>query len=90
MFDEIANYDGSVYLDRTRGEASAKCDKEAMNFLALNLLNDVVTRRRSVQDARMFYTQTAAKYKQNITSPYTEGILFPMQTNTADPDISTM
>jgi hypothetical protein len=73
----------------TREEASAKCDKEPMNFLALNLFNDVVTRKRTVQDARMFYAETAEKFnKYNVSSPYTEGFLFPLQTNTADPDVS--
>lgn len=91
LFDEIARYDGSVYLDRTRGEASAKCDKEAMNFLALNLFNDIVTGRRTVDDARRFYAETAARFNlQHISSPYTEGFLFPKQFHTNDPDVSYM
>lgn len=84
--DDIAKFDGSVYLDRTKGEASAKCHKEAMNFLSLNLLNDIVTGKRNVEEARRFYAQTAAQFMQNIPSPYTERLLFPRQTNTADPD----
>lgn len=28
LYDEVAKFDRSVYLDRTRGEASAKCYKE--------------------------------------------------------------
>jgi hypothetical protein len=88
LYDEIAAYDGSVYLDRTRGEASAKCDKEKMNFLALNILNDIVTGQRNIQNAKMFYAYTAERFiKYDITSPYTEGLLFPKQYNTADPGI---
>ncbi|MEW9672783.1 hypothetical protein [Ammoniphilus sp. 3BR4] len=88
LFDEIAMFDGSVYPDRTKGEVSAKCDKEPMNFLSLNLLNDIVTRRRDVANARMFYAQTAANFmKHNITSPYTEGLLFTPPSNTGDPDV---
>ncbi|MBY6035791.1 hypothetical protein KUV80_03970 [Fictibacillus nanhaiensis] len=87
-YDEVAQYDGSVYLDRTKGEASAKCDKEAMNFLALNILNDIVAGRRNVRDAKLFYAQTAYHYMNgNTSSPYTKGLLFPKQLNTADPDI---
>lgn len=89
LFDNIAGYDGSVYLDRTRGEASAKCDKEEMNFLALNLVHDIVQGERSLEDARLFYAKTAKAYIENdVTSPYIEGLLFPKQTNTADPDKS--
>ncbi|TFB21449.1 hypothetical protein E3U55_09055 [Filobacillus milosensis] len=88
LYDDVAAFDGSVYLDRTKGEASAKCHKEAMNFLSLNLLNDIVTGQRDVQGAKTFYAQTAYMFtKQNISSPYTEGLLFPKQFNTADPGI---
>lgn len=66
----------------------AKCDTEEMNFLALNLFNDIVTGKRTVDEARWFYAETPAKFKKfKITSPYTEGFLFPIQTNTADPDV---
>ncbi|MCA1064932.1 hypothetical protein QTG56_09600 [Rossellomorea sp. AcN35-11] len=88
MYDEIARYDGSVYLDRTKGEASAKCDKEEMNFLALNVLNDIVTGRRKTKNARLFYAQTAYQFKNgDLSSPYIKGLLFPKQLNTADPDM---
>lgn len=88
LYDEVAAFDGSVYLDRTRGEASGKCDMEEMNLLSLNLLNDIVIGRRDVQGAKLFYAQTAEMFmKNNISSPYIEGLLFPEQHNTADPGI---
>lgn len=86
LYDDIAAFDGSVYTDRTKGEATAMCHMEAMNFLSLNLLNDIVTGQRDVKDAKMFYAQTAYMYsKQMVSTPYTEGFLFPKQYNTADP-----
>jgi hypothetical protein len=89
LYDDVAAFDGSVYLDRTRGEASAKCHKEAMNFLSLNLLNDIVTGQRDIENAKMFYAQTAYMFsKQNMKSAYTEGLLFSKQSNTADPGIA--
>ncbi|MFD1036942.1 hypothetical protein ACFQ3N_00680 [Virgibacillus byunsanensis] len=88
LFDDVAAFDGSVYLDRTKGEASATCHKEAMNLLSLNLLSDIVTGKLDVQGAKMFYAQTAYMFSEyNISSPYTEGLLFPKQFNTADPGI---
>jgi hypothetical protein len=87
LFDEIAQFDGSVYPDRTGGEASAKCDKEEMNFLALNMLNEIVTGKRTVEEAKRFFADTAIRYHQGISSPYIEGFLFPQQTHTADPDV---
>lgn len=87
-FDELAQFDGSLYIDRTAGEASAKCDQEAANFMALNLMNDIVTGKRNVEDARRF----AAKIEKGLrfqgqSSPYFEGFLFPKQSYTADPDV---
>ena len=42
MFDEIAMYDGSVILERTKGEMSARCDKEGANFLGVRSRGEVV------------------------------------------------
>lgn len=85
-FDELAEYDGSVIVERTVGEFSARCDKEAMNFLALNLANDIVTGKRSVDEARDFYAKTAMDFKQGKQSNYTQGLLFGKMRATADPD----
>lgn len=50
--DDLFEFDGSVIIDRTAGELTAKCDSEAHNVLALNLAHDVVTGARSVAEAR--------------------------------------
>jgi hypothetical protein len=85
--DELFEYDGSVWAHRTRGELSAQCDVEAMNFLALNLAHDVASGRRSVADARAFYARTAMEFKQgNRASPYVTGLMFRSSSNAADPD----
>ncbi len=57
-FDKLAQYDGSVIVERTKGEISTRCDEEEMNLLAINLANDVVTGKRSVEEARAFYAET--------------------------------
>ncbi len=54
----MAQYDGSVIVERTKGEISTRCDEEEMNLLAINLANDVVTGKRSVEEARAFYAET--------------------------------
>lgn len=55
LADELATYDGSVYLDRTRGELSAKCDQEGANILALNLADDLMKGEKTVDEARQAY-----------------------------------
>ena len=88
-FDEIATFDGSLYPDRTAGEATAKCDQEAANFMALNLMHDIVTGKRTAQNARQAAVEIEKDFRlKGKYSPYTTGFLFPKQSQTADPDIS--
>jgi len=89
FFDELAQFDGSLYIDRTAGEATAKCDQEAANFMALNLMHEIVTGRRNVEDARSFAAEIEKGLRlQGQSSPYFEGFLFPKQSGSADPDVS--
>ncbi|MGI9042803.1 MAG: hypothetical protein ACR2GK_01615 [Gemmatimonadaceae bacterium] len=91
MYDELAAYDGSVVLERTSGEMSARCDKEGANFLALNLANDIVTGKRSVDDARKAYGEEIMKMKAGRPGPYVTGLLFtPSMGGTGDTDNPVM
>jgi hypothetical protein len=86
-YDDIAKYDGSIIVERTAGLMSARCDKEEMNFLAINLANEVATGKRSVEDAREFYAKTAVEFMAGKSSPYTEKLLFEIaKGDTGDPD----
>jgi hypothetical protein len=86
-FDELARYDGSVVVERTKGEISARCDKEEMNFLALNLAYDVIMGNKTVQEARMYYAKAAMDFMKGIRDSYTQGLKFTLPGgNTGDPD----
>ncbi len=63
-------FDGSVLVDRTAGEVGARCDHEAYNILTLNLVHDIVTGARTVEDAREMYAETAAAYSMGRPAPY--------------------
>jgi hypothetical protein len=80
MFDALAKYDGSVIVERTRGEVSARCDKEEANFLALNLAYDIVRNRRNVAQARDFYATTIKQMKamrlDSQHARYVKGFIF--------------
>jgi len=86
MYDDLAMYDGSVVLERTSGEMSARCDKEGANFLALNLAHELVTGKRSVQDARKMYGEQVKAMKAGQAAPYTARLMFTPMAGTADPD----
>jgi len=86
-FDAIASFDGSVTIERTSGEVSARCHDEQANFLALNLTHDIVTGAKTVQQARDYYAKEVLDYQRKLPTPYMEGLRFtPDANNVADPD----
>ncbi|MDQ6830286.1 MAG: hypothetical protein M3081_15625 [Gemmatimonadota bacterium] len=85
-YNDLARYDGSVVVERTAGEISARCDKEAANFLALNLADEIIRGKRSVTDARKMYGDQIMLLKAMKPAPYTEKLLFGPMNNTEDPD----
>ncbi|TDQ52282.1 hypothetical protein [Actinorugispora endophytica] len=82
----LALFDGSVVVDRTAGEVSARCHDEQANLLALNLMHDIVSGDRSVEDARAYYAKEFADYRRGEPTPYMKKLRFLPGENTADPD----
>ena len=85
-FTPLAQFDGSVVVERTAGEVSARCHDEQANFLALNLMHDVVTGAKTVEEARRYYGQEFVDYRRRKPTPYMEKLNFQPGTGTADPD----
>jgi hypothetical protein len=85
-YDELAMYDGSVIAERTKGELSARCDKEGANFLALNLAHEIATGRRTPEDARRMYGEQIKMMKAGQMTPYTSGLMFTPPPSGNDPD----
>lgn len=89
-FDDLARLDGSLIAERTRGTLASRSQSEAMNFLALNLAHDIITNRRSVEEAREMHADIARAYMKGEQHPYTRGLKF-MAAETEesrDPDFS--
>jgi hypothetical protein len=83
----VAEFDGSVIVERTAGEVSARCHDEEANVLALNLMHDIVTGVKSVQEARAYCAQEFADYRRKRPTPSMEGLRFEAQGEAArDPD----
>ncbi|MFN2513945.1 MAG: hypothetical protein ABR568_21330, partial [Pyrinomonadaceae bacterium] len=80
-------FDGSVIVERTKGEVSARCDMEAANILALNLMNDIVKGKHTAEKAREIYSEVTGAYVLNQPAPYAEEFQFEVTSgNTADAD----
>jgi hypothetical protein len=54
---------------------AARCDTEGLNRLALNLANDVATKKRTVEDARAFHATTAKAFLAGRQPLYTRRLL---------------
>jgi len=66
----LAEFDGSVMVERTTGELSARCHDEQANMLALNLVDDIVTGKKTVDDARRYYAKEFLDYRRKRPTPY--------------------
>lgn len=87
-FDELARFDGSVFARRTPGELSAMCDKEEMNFLALNLANEICRNNMSPEVARQRYAEAAMAFKNGERPSMTQEFQFNVDSRTTgDPDM---
>jgi hypothetical protein len=64
FFTPLAEFDGSLIVERTAGEVSARCHDEEANSLALNLMHDIVTGAKSVEEARAYYAKEFADYRR--------------------------
>ena len=85
-FTPLAQFDGSVIVERTAGEVSARCHDEQANFLALNLMHDIVTGAKGVEDARAYYAEEFLNARRKQPTPYMEKLRFQPGTDTPDPD----
>ena len=89
MFHLIAMFDGSILCDRTRGEVSARCDSESANVLGMNMVHEIVTGKRTVEDARKIAVESTVAYNLGRSAPYAERLLFEVpQGGTEDLDES--
>jgi hypothetical protein len=85
--DELIDFDGSVLIDRTKGELTARCDVEEADILTLNLAHDIVTGRKSVAQARQAFAQAEAELLMGRRSPLVTALQFPVAAVPAlDPD----
>jgi len=91
LISAVAEFDGSLTVDRTRGEVSARCDSEAANVLGLNMMHEIATGKRDVASARRTSEQNTVAYSLGRSAPYAERLLFELpQGGTEDMDESSI
>jgi hypothetical protein len=91
FYNALAVYNGSLIADRTRGELTAWCDREATNMLSLNLAQDILRGRITAEQAREAHAQALRELQagkppetmQKLTIP-------PPQGDLTDPDTAAV
>jgi len=86
FYSRIAEFDGSVIVERTAGEVSARCHDEQANMLALNLMHDIVTGEKTVAEARAYYAEEFLNARKNAPTPYMEDLHFEQHISPRDAD----
>lgn len=72
----LKRFNKGLGIDTVRGEMSFQSESENMNFLALNLAEEIAANKRSVEDARAFYIKTRRLAGEGKSSPYLQRFLF--------------
>jgi hypothetical protein len=87
-FCKLAAFDGSITASRTNGTISVRCEKEAMNFLALNLADDMLKNNRTSDQARENYAKEARAFMEGKKPVLTQKLNFFADPASPDPDSS--
>lgn len=85
---QVAEFDGSVIVQRTRGYLSANCHDEQVNLLALNLAHDIAQGLRTAGEARRAYVRAMLDFRAGRATPYMDDLQFDPQPSAADPDVA--
>lgn len=83
---DLLKYNGSLVIDRTRGELSAHCDSEQQNLITLNIANDIVKGDRDVDQALAYHAQIIVGLRDHDPEKYPQKLRFgEPATPAADP-----
>lgn len=77
---QLATYNGSLVVARTRGELSVCCGSQMMNFLVMNLAHEIIIGRLTPEQARLRQREVASGMRLHWPEPLTEGLTFTLPT----------
>jgi hypothetical protein len=84
---QLFQFDGSLIVDRTKGELSARNERQEMNILSLNLADRIIRGEVNVEEARREYGRNAEAFAAGSEGPIMTQFFFKAQGNTSDPDM---
>jgi hypothetical protein len=72
----LKHFDDRLRFDQANGQLSSRSASESLNYLALNLAHEIVTEKRSAEEARSAYQKTTKLAESGKSSEYMERLLF--------------
>jgi uncharacterized protein YceK len=81
---EVLKYNGSIIINRTKGQMSALAENEPMNVLALNLADKVMQGKLTAEQARVTFGKETMDFLNGKKTANTQVLNFGNQFNTAD------
>lgn len=75
--DALADFDTRVVVDREQGTLTSTSPSEELNFLALNLADDVAQGKKTPEQATALYYRTADLSVSGKSSPLMRKLMFP-------------
>ena len=89
-YSALAEFDGSVFAERTAGVLSARCGGESMNFVAINMAHEVA-RGMNPATARRKYEAAAKGVSSGNRPDIAKRLMFAPEVRMArDPDRTTI
>jgi hypothetical protein len=73
---ELAKLEGSLFVDRTKGEVMVHCDNEGANTISMNVMHEIVQGKRKPEEARQKIKEQITKFMKSEPAPYAEELLF--------------
>jgi len=81
-------FDGSISIDKVKGELIARNQSEEMNVLALNLAVEIIAGKFTPEQARKEFSSTWEAFKRGNASQYVTNLNFSQSSNSGNPDQS--
>jgi hypothetical protein len=85
---DLLSYDGSILVDRTRGEVTVHCDTEETNTLILNIASEIISGEDTVEQAMAYHAQVIEGMRIHEPEEYPRQLRFKSpksNATTADP-----
>ena len=74
---ELVAYSPAMVVDVDRGELSTRGSREEVNYLNLNLADEILRGKKSVDEAQQVYRRILDLTAAGKSSPYVSKLLFP-------------